>query len=244
MIEELQQAFVGFTENSQLSQLSAIILTLGAYQFGQFCYQRSGRLMLLHPVVIAGCIIAAALNHFDISYQQYRDGSQLFYFLLGPATVALAIPLYQEFRHIRLLARPVLITVALGATIAAASAVLLAGLIGAEGEVLRSIASKSVTTPIALGISDKIHGISTLTTGVVVATGIIGALLAPIAFYFCGLRDPRLQGIVLGLNAHGIGTAVAFEKSPSCGAFASLAMGLTGAFTALTLPYAISYFGI
>lgn len=244
MIEQLKDSLTQLTGSGQLNQLSAIILTLAAYQFGQFCYQRSNRLMLFHPVVIAGCIIAAALFYFDISYSQYREGSQLFYFLLGPATVALAVPLYQEFRHIRQLARPILVTVMLGATIAAASAVLLGGLMGAEGEVLRSIASKSVTTPIALGISEKIHGISTLTTGVVVATGIIGALLAPLAFRLCALNDPRLQGIVLGLNAHGIGTAVAFEKNASCGAFSSLAMGLTGAFTALTLPYAIHFFGI
>ncbi len=244
MIEELQSSLSELLNQGGLSQLSAIVLTLAAYQFGQLCYQHSGRRMLFHPVVIAGCIIAAALYYFDISYQQYRDGSQLFYFLLGPATVALAVPLYQEFRHIRQLAKPVLITVTFGATVAAASAVMLGSMMGAEGEVLRSIASKSVTTPIALGISDKIHGISTLTTGVVVATGIIGALLAPLAFRLCSLHDPRLQGIVLGLNAHGIGTAVAFEKNASCGAFASLAMGLTGAFTALTLPYAIAYFGI
>lgn len=244
MIEELRSGLSTLLNQGSLSQLSAIVLTLAAYQFGQYCYQYSGRRMLFHPVVIAGCIIATALYYFDISYQQYRSASQLFYFLLGPATVALAVPLYQEFRHIRQLAKPVLTTVILGAIVAAASAVMLGSLMGAEGEVLRSIASKSVTTPIALGISEKIHGISTLTTGVVVATGIIGALLAPLAFRICSVSDPRQQGIVLGLNAHGIGTAVAFEKNASCGAFASLSMGLTGAFTALTLPYAVAYFNI
>ncbi|MCV6626855.1 MAG: LrgB family protein [Cellvibrionaceae bacterium] len=225
----------------QISALSALLLTLGAYQLGLWCYQKSGRLMLLHPVVIGACVIAAYLFYFGIPYRAYQQASSLFYFLLGPATVALAIPLYQEFRHIRQRAKPVLLTVGLGALIAAASAVTIAYSLGADEQVLRSLAAKSVTTPIALGIVDKIGGLANLTTGVVVFTGILGALMAPLAFKLTHLNDPRLQGIVLGINAHGIGTAIAFEQGHSKGAFASLAMGLTGAFTALTLPYLIGW---
>jgi len=241
-LQELGPQLLQGQSNSSISALEAILLTLGCYLLGLWCYQKSGRKTLLHPVLLGGSIIALVLTQLDISYPDYRQASQLFYFLLGPATVALAIPLYQEFRHIRELSGPILITVIIGSITAAGSAVAVAYWLGGDAEVLLSLAPKSVTTPIALSLSEKLHGISTLTTGAVVLTGIIGAVLSPLVFKLCRLQDERLRGVVLGINAHGIGTALAFETSPRSGAFASLAMGLTGAFTALTLPYAVQYF--
>jgi len=229
-----------FSTQLQMSELTAIVLTLGSFQLGLWFYQKSKRFILLHPVIIGGICIAAFLNYYSISYDHYKESSRLFYFLLGPATVALAIPLFQEFHHIRKLSKTVLITVIAGGTAAVVSAIGIAYILGADDTILRSLAAKSVTTPIALGISEKIGGLATLTTGVVVFTGIFGAIMSPLVFRLSGLADPRLQGIVLGINAHGIGTALAFERNASSGAFASLAMGLTGTFTALTVPYAIS----
>ena len=244
-LEKLQQLGPDLMQqysSSSMSMLEAILLTLASYQFGLWCYHKSGRLMLLHPVLIGGSLIAAALYYFDIDYPDYQQSSQLFYFLLGPATVALAIPLYQEFKLIRELSGPILITVIVGAITAAGSSVLLAYWLGASEQILLSLAPKSVTTPIALSLAEKLNGISTLTTGAVVFTGVIGALLSPLVFKLCGVQDDRIKGIVLGINAHGIGTALAFESSPRSGAFSSLAMGLTGAFTAMTLPYIVHYF--
>lgn len=230
-----------YRDSSSISMLEAMLLTIASYQLGLWCYQKSGRMLLLHPVLLGGSLIAACLYYFEVSYQDYQDGSQIFYFLLGPATVALAVPLYQEFKLIRELAGPILITVVVGAVVAAGSSVLLAYWFGASESILLSLAPKSVTTPIALSLAEKINGISTLTTGAVVFTGVIGALLSPWVFKLCRVQDDRLKGIVLGINAHGIGTALAFENSPRSGAFSSLAMGLTGAFTAMTLPYIVRY---
>lgn len=220
--------------------LFGLLLSLLCYQAGLLIYQRVGRNVILHPVVTASLAIALLLNLLNIPYKEYLQANQLLYFLLGPATVALAIPLYQEFHHIRRLALPILVTVAMGATFASVSAVAIAYWLGGSETTLLSLAPKSVTTPIALGVSENIGGLPALTTGVVVFTGVIGTLLSPVVFYLLRLRDPRQQGIVLGINAHGVGTARGFEINASTGAFASLAMGMTGAFTALTLPYIVA----
>jgi predicted murein hydrolase (TIGR00659 family) len=224
-----------------LSQLPlfGLLLTLLAYQLGLMVYQRFGRNILLHPITTAAIVISVILTSFNIPYREYLQANQLLHFLLGPATVALAIPLYQEFHNIRRMALPILVTVVVGGSFAAASAVAIAHGLGGTGTTLLSLFPKSVTTPIAMGVSESIGGLPTLTAGVVVFTGIIGALLSPLAFALVRLNDPRQQGVVLGINAHGVGTARAFELNPSSGAFASLAMGLTGAFTALTLPYLV-----
>lgn len=228
----------------QLTQttLFGLLLTLCTYQLGLLLYQRCGRPVLLHPVATAAAVIALLLPQLHLSYSSYRDANSLIYFLLGPATVALAIPLYQQFHQIRKLALPILVSVVCGAIVASASAVAIAYALGGSPVTLLSLTPKSVTTPIAMTLSASIGGLPTLTTGVVVFTGIIGALLSPLAFYLLQLHDPRGQGIVLGINAHGLGTARGFELSATCGAFASLSMGLTGAFTALTLPYVVMLF--
>jgi len=228
-----------FWLNLQHKPLFGLLLSLCVYQLALMLYQYFNRRVILHPVTTGSIVIALILHGLDISSRDYLNGNQLLYFLLGPATVALAIPLHQQFHHIRKLMLPVLITVAVGAVFAPAIAVGVAAIMGGSDEVLLALYPKSVTTPIALGIADIIGALPGLTTGVVVFTGVIGSLLSPVVFYFLKLHDPRLQGIVLGLNAHGVGTARAFEINPTVGAFASLAMGLTGAFTALIMPYAV-----
>ena len=221
--------------------LFGLALTLAAYQLGLWLYQRCNRLILIHPVLTASVTVCLVLKGLDISYRQYLEGNQLLYFLLGPATVALAVPLHQEFHHLRGLFLPLLITIVLGAAIAATSAMGLAWVMGASESTLLALSPKSVTTPIALGLADRLGALESLTTGGVVATGVVAALMAPLVFKLTGLTDGRMQGTILGLNGHGVGTALAFERAPTTGAFASLAMGLTGALTAFTLPYAIHW---
>lgn len=219
-----------------------LLLTLATYQAGVWLYNRCGRRVIVHPIATSAPLIALLLSLCDVPYRDYVDANQLLYFLLGPTTVALAVPLYREFHLLRRLALPVLVTVLVGSAVAALSAVGVAWLLGANKTVLLSLAPRSVTTPIAISLADTIGGLTTLATGVVVFTGVIGTLFAPLVFYLLRLRDPRQQGVVLGLNAHGIGTARCFETDPVAGAFATLSMGLTGAFTALTLPYAVQLF--
>jgi predicted murein hydrolase (TIGR00659 family) len=222
--------------------LFGLLLTLVVFQAALWFYDFCGRRALAHPVAVGSVVIAILLKFGNIPYREYVQANELIFFLLGPTTVALAIPLYREFHHIRKLALPVVTTVILGGVFAALSAVGIAWLMGADQQVLLALTPKSVTTPIAIGIADNIGALTTLTTGVVVFTGVLGVLLSPFVFYLLQLHDPRAQGVVLGLNAHGVGTARGFETHATSGAFATLAMGLNGAFTALTLPYIVAWF--
>lgn len=214
----------------------AITLTVIAYRAGWLLYRHSGRHAFLHPILVGALLVATVIFLTGTPYRDYFDASALLHFLLGPATVALAIPLWQQFQLIRRQTIAILTCLFGGAVFASGSAVLIAWLGGADGEVLLSLAPKSVTTPIAIGISEKIGGIATLSAGLVVTTGIIGAIFAPWVFRLGKIRDARAQGFALGLSSHGVGTAKAFEQGEVCGAFSSLALGLTGALTAIGLP--------
>lgn len=226
----------------RLFWLVMIGATLAAYQIGLWIYQRCGRHPLLHPLLSGSILVACGLKIFAVDYNQYNAAHQIFYQLLGLATVGLAIPLHREFHQLKGVVLPVLGTILLGSVIACACALALAYLANASTDLLLALAPKSVTTPIALGIAEKIGALTSLTTGVVIFTGVTGALISPWVFKLTGLTDARGQGLVLGINAHGVGTARGFEISTTAGAFASLAMGLTGAFTALWLPYLAAYF--
>lgn len=219
----------------------AVTLTLLAYRAGWAVYRRSGGQHALHPILTGALLIALGLFLFRVDYREYFTASGVLHFMLGPATVALAIPLWQQFSLIRRQACAILATLLTGASFAVASTLFIAWLAGADTQVLLSLAPKSVTTPIALGISEKIGGIPTLSAGLVVTTGIIGAICGPIIFRLARIRDRRAQGFALGLSSHGVGTAKAFEQGEVCGAFSSLALGLTGALTAIVLPLLIYF---
>ncbi|OUS15531.1 hypothetical protein A9Q88_10775 [Gammaproteobacteria bacterium 50_400_T64] len=226
--------------NADLMELfiaaSLLVLTLCAYFTGLWAFQKAQHFSLLHPLMSSCLLIAALLYSFDIDYTRYQQANSAFYWLLGPATIALAIPLNREFERIRALAQPLLMTLLFGAIAAPLCAVTLAYLFGAEPLTLLSLTPKSVTTPIALGIAKEIGALGELSAGVVIFTGVVGAIAGPKLLSLIGVKDERLQGFTLGINAHGVGTARAFDISPLCGAFSSLALGLTGVLTALTLP--------
>lgn len=227
--------------SGNLFWLGCLLLTLSAYLLGDRIYVRSGRRLWLHPLATGSGCIALGLWLAGVEYSHYRQASELFYVLLGLATVALAVPLHRELHQLKGLVVPVALTLVLGSLIACATALLAAWAFGADTELLRALAPKSVTTPIALGLSQSLGANVSVTTGVVIYTGVFGALIASPVFRWTGLNDTRLQGIVLGINAHGVGTARGFEISPVTGAFAGLGMGLTGAVTALWLPYLIPW---
>lgn len=226
------------------SPLFALTLSLAAYQWGGWLYRRTRQFPLCHPTVIGALTVALLLPVIDLDPDIYLQGNQLLVFLLGPATVALAIPLYQELHLIRSTAVPVLAALVVGASVAVVSALGIAWLLGASPQTLLSLAPKSVTTPIAIGVSEEIGGLVALTTGVVVFTGAAGISLGPLLFRWLKITDPRVQGFALGLSAHGVGTARAFELNPRAGAFASLALCLTGTLTALALPTLLQWFPI
>lgn len=218
------------------SPLLGLTVTLLAYQGAFWIYQRSGAHPLANPVLIAVFVLVLFLTLTATSYETYFAGAQFVHFLLGPATVALAIPLYTQFRRVRAMLLPVLAGLLAGSLTAIASAVLVARLFDASPSTQLSLAPKSVTTPIAMGIAERIGGIPSLTAVLVIVTGILGAVGARYVFDAMRVRDPAIRGFAIGVASHGIGTARAFQVNEQSGAFAALAMGLNGALTALLVP--------
>ena len=165
------------------------------------------------------------------------------HFLLGPATVALAVPLYRNIRIVRRALFPMALALVAGAATAVASAVAVAALLGASRETLLSIAPKSVTTPIAMGIAEQIGGLPSMTAVFVILTGIAGAMIGTPLLNLVKLRDWRARGFAVGLAAHGIGTARAFQVNELAGTFAGIAMGLNGIATAVLVPLLFTLLG-
>jgi predicted murein hydrolase (TIGR00659 family) len=223
------------------SPLLGLTITLLAYQAAFWLYQRSGGNPLVNPVLIAVSMLVLVLWLTSTRYETYFAGAQFVHFLLGPATVALAIPLYTQIRRVRAMLLPVIVGLLAGSLTAVLSAVLIGRLFGASLSTQLSLAPKSVTTPIAMGVAERIGGIPSLTAVLVIITGIIGAVAARYVFDALKLRDPAIRGFAIGVASHGIGTARAFQVSEQSGAFAALAMGLNGALTALLVPLLASW---
>ncbi len=223
-------------EHLTQTPLLPVALTLLAFQIGVALFNRLNHPAWLPPILSAGLILVAVLWLLPIDYPQYYQGAKWLSFLLGPATVALAIPLFLQFHHIRAMFLPIAITLLIGAPLAAGLAMLIGWGFGANIDMLISLAPKSVTAPIAVSLAETLGGIASLTVGIVALTGIVGSVFAPLLCRWLNCHDERILGFVMGLNGHGIATARAFEISPRTGAFASLSMGLTGAYTALLLP--------
>lgn len=221
------------------SPLFALPLVLASYELGRRCYRRGGQFPLLHPTIAGAVMVALVLALTGIDYADFAEDSRFITFLLGPATVALAVPMYHQLHLVRAMAGPILITLLAGASFASLSAVLLAWVFGGDSQTLLSLASKSVTTPIAIGISDRIGGLGSIAAGAVILTGVVGITVVPWVMQALKVEDDRVWGFCLGLTAHAIGTARAFERSPVAGAFSSLALCLTGAVSAVLIPLAI-----
>lgn len=224
------------------SPLMGLTLTLLAYQVAVWVYRRCGMSPWANPVAIAVALIIALLWATNTPYRTYFEGAQFVHFLLGPATVALALPLYTQFQKLKSMAGPLLVALVVGSLTAAGSAVAVGAVLGGSIATLKSLAPKSVTTPIAMGIAEKIGGLPSLTAVLVVTTGIIGAVAGRSILNLLKVDDPAVRGFATGVAAHGIGTARAFQESEVAGAFSALAMGLNGVLTAALLPYLFRLF--
>jgi predicted murein hydrolase (TIGR00659 family) len=224
--------------------LTGLTITLGAYVFGQWIFRRSGHRPILNPVLLAVVILVGVLSVTGVDYPTYFQGAQFVHFLLGPATVALAVPLYRQFDKVRRSALSLSVALAAGSLTAAGTAMLLGGWMGASREVLLSLAPKSVTTPIAMGIAELTGGLPSLTAVLVILTGILGAVAGTGVLRLVGIVDPKATGFAMGLASHGIGTARALELGEIQGAFAGLAMGLNGLLTAVLLPLILAWLGV
>lgn len=228
----------------QASPLVWIIVTILAFMFASWVNRLAGRTPLLHPVVVGLLLIIGVLKLTDTSYDTYKEGAQFISFLLGPAVVALAVPLYDNLARVRSMLVPLLVACTVGALVAALTAIVVGIWLDLSMPTLLSLAPKSVTTPIAIGIADKIGGYPSLTAGLVLITGALGCLMSPYICRLLRVNDPAIRGFSLGVAAHAMGTAYAFEYGAIAGAFGGLAMGMTGTFTAFMLPPLISLMGL
>jgi predicted murein hydrolase (TIGR00659 family) len=225
------------------SPLLHLALTLVAYLIGDWLYRRANHRALLHPVLLAVVMLVTALTLSGTDYSTYFEGAQFVHFLLGPATVALAVPLYLNLARVKRLWLPLAAGLIVGALTAIVSSVAIAWALGASDPTLLALAPKSVTAPVAMGITEKLGGPPSLTAILVVSTGILGAVLGPWALDKLKVRDAATRGFAIGTASHGIGTARAFQESETAGAFSGLAMGLNTLATSLLLPLLVQLFG-
>jgi putative effector of murein hydrolase len=226
------------------SPLLALILTLSAYQAGVMIYERFDRNPLANPVAIAIAIVATVITLIDMPYAKYFEGAQFVHFLLGTATVALAVPIYKGLDAMRGRIVPLLAALLAGGATSIVSAVGIAKLLGADAAIVGGFYAKSVTAPIAMGVAERINVSPTLTAVFAVTTGILGAILVRFVMDAIGMKSWWQRGFAVGVAAHGIGTSRAFSVHPEAGTYASLGMGLHGVLGAVLIPLGARYFGV
>ena len=222
------------------SPLLALVLTLAAYQIGVTIYERSRLHPLANPVLIAVTLIAATITAIDMPYPKYFEGAQFVHFLLGTATVSLAVPIYKGLPSLRGRLLPLAAALLGGGVTSIVTAVVLARLLGADETVVGGLYAKSLTAPIAMGVAERIGASPTLTAVFTVTTGILGAALGRFVLDAVRCREWWQRGFAIGVASHGIGTSRAFSVHAEAGAYAGLAMGLHGVAGAIVIPWAIS----
>lgn len=218
------------------SPLIALFITLVAYQIGLWAYQKAKQNPLVNPVAIAVILVASFIELIDMPYETYFQGAQFIHFLLGSATVALAIPIYRGISSLKNRVIPLLVALLLGGAISIATGVGISTLLGADKNIIGAFYSKSVTAPIAMGIAERIGTSPTLTAIFAVCTGILGAILAPYVLNLLRIKPWWQRGFPTGVASHGIGASRAFSINVEAGAYASLAMGLHGIAGSIAIP--------
>lgn len=220
-----------------MSALAWLGITIVAYLGALALARRVNGHPLANPVLIASIPVILAMLATDTPHTVYQEGGAWLLALLGPATVALAIPLFRNWPKVRAAAGPLFLAIGAGSVTAVSTALVTAWALGAEMQTLLSLAPKSVTTPIAMGIAQTTNGLPLLAAAIVIVTGVIGAIIGPWLLNRMGIKDPEAHGVALGTAAHGIGTARAFQESEETGTFSGVAMGVNGIATALLLPW-------
>nr|WP_155478696.1 LrgB family protein [Rhodoplanes serenus] len=210
--------------------------TLIAYVAADALFVAVGRRPLANPVLIAVTVVSVVLVVSGTPFPAYFAGAQFVHFLLGPATVALAVPLVRYLPQVRRLMVPMLVALVVGSVTAIVSAVLLARAVGLDATTVRALAPKSATAPIAMGTAEAVGADPALTAVLVILTGIAGAIMVTPLMNALGLKNFAARGFAAGLASHGIGTARAFQVDPLAGTFAGIALGLNGFLTAVLVP--------
>lgn len=219
-----------------------LALTLAAYLFGEAISRRFNRHPLANPVLIAVALVGAALLLTGTSHQRYFEGARFIHVLLGPATIALALPIFRNRALIGKHWRAIVVTLLVSAIVGLVSTLGLAKLMGLSGPTIASLAPKSVTAAIAMGIAERVGGTPPLTAVIVLCTGIIGAIIVTPLMNALRITDFAARGFAVGITAHGIGTARALQVNETAGAYAALGMGLNGVVMAVLVPLLLFLF--
>ena len=237
LLDRLHTTWLSLAQGSPLPWL---VLTLIVYLAAMAVYKKSGNRPTLIPVFTGVVVIVGILMVTGTPYETYRRGVSLLGLMIGPATVALAIPLYAQRERIKELWLPISVALFVGCLVALFSALGIAWLFGGSEATLIAVAPKSATIPIALPMAERFGGKPSLAAVAVAITGISGTMMAPLLCRFLRLKDPAVEGFALGLTAHAIGTARAIQLNPTAGAFSALAMGLNGVATAVLMPLVLA----
>lgn len=220
-----------------------LAITFGLFFLAKRLQKRTG-LMLLNPILLTIALLIILLKWSNVSYESYSEGGRLIEFWLRPAVVALGVPLYLQLETIKKQLLPLLLSQLAGCVVGIVSVVLIARWMDAPDEIVYSMAPKSVTTPIAMEVTQTLGGIPSLTAAVVVCVGLLGGILGMKALKLTHIGSPMAQGLSLGTAAHAVGTSAAMEISHKYGAFASLGLTINGILTALLTPTILELMGM
>lgn len=218
------------------SPLAMLAVTLSGYQLGRWLQQRTGGHALAQPVLVAIVVVGLATTAVGVDYDDYRTATELIAFWLGPATVALAVPLHRQADRLRGFVVPLLVAVVVGAAVSIASAVLLARALGADEVLERTLSTKAATTPVAIALADSAGGLAPLAAVFAITVGIAGAVAGPAVLDLLRVRDRRARGLAVGAVSHGIGASRMLREDETEGAFAGLSMGLSALAISLLVP--------
>lgn len=212
-----------------------IMISLIAFEIA--CYiNKKIKIAILNPLLVSIIFLIAFLKLFNISVNEYNTGGQFITFLLAPATVVLAVPLYKKIKLFKANAIPIFVGISLGTVGGITSVILLCNLLGISKQISLSMIPKSITTPIGMDVSKQIGGIPSITVAAIIITGITGAVIGPTIFNIFHIKDRVAKGIALGCSSHAVGTSKAIEMGEVEGAMSSLAIGLTGLITVILAP--------
>jgi predicted murein hydrolase (TIGR00659 family) len=216
--------------------LFSLALTVAVFVAASWANQRMRGHPLVNPVLLSVCFLMIFLSMTSTPYARYFEGAQFIHFLLGPATVALAVPMFRHVDRIRAAALPILIGIVSGSVAGLVLVLTLAQLFAAEASLMASLATKSVTAPVAMAIADHTGAIPSLAAIVAVLAGMTGAALGPALLNWLGITDAMARGLAMGTASHGQGTARALQESEEAGAISAIAMGITALIMAGAMP--------
>ena len=220
-----------------------IFISLVAFEIGLFIYKKT-KFPLFNPLLIAAIIVISFLKIFDIDFDTYNQGGQFINIFLGPATVVLAVPLYKNLDLLKENFLPIFTGIFVGSLVSVLSVISISFFLGLDNNLIISLLSKSVTTPIGIEITNTLGGITSITVLAIILSGIIGAIVGPTVFKILRINSPIARGISLGTSAHAVGTSKALEIGEQEGAMSSLSIGVAGIITVFLAPLCYSFLSV